>query len=153
MKSNPSLQRFLAPGTELRFTAKQSALQGGDSSEAAPAYFLTPLHELRHLRALIRQGNLVSPGVIAVETNKRIRSDSAGATTQSSAGLDTSTSLNTTSTRANVSMSAGGVDSQKMNQRLKEAFREKIAEYREAVYLLFGYKVTIAAFCFIKCLC
>ena len=32
-------------------------------------------------------------------------------------------------------------DSSKMNQRLKEMFRERISSFREAVYLLTGYKV------------
>jgi len=37
----------------------------------------------------------------------------------------------------------GGVDSTKMNKRLKEMFRERISIFREAVYLLTGYKVDL----------
>ena len=36
---------------------------------------------------------------------------------------------------------AGGVDPTKMNQRLKLIFRERSNQFREAVYLLTGYKV------------
>ena len=32
-------------------------------------------------------------------------------------------------------------DSNKLNQRLKEMFKERIKSFREAVYLLTGYKV------------
>ena len=35
----------------------------------------------------------------------------------------------------------GVVDPNKMNQRLKELFKEKISTFREAVYLLTGFKV------------
>jgi len=41
----------------------------------------------------------------------------------------------------NTSTMAGGVDPAKMNQRLKAIFKEKIAQFREVVYLLSGYKV------------
>ena len=37
----------------------------------------------------------------------------------------------------------GGVDPNKMNQRLKTIFRERINQFREAVYLLTGYKVSV----------
>lgn len=37
----------------------------------------------------------------------------------------------------------GTLDSTKVNTRLKEVFREKISQYREAIYLLFGYKVDL----------
>lgn len=40
-----------------------------------------------------------------------------------------------------VSAAAGGPDSSKLNLRLKEMFRERITSFREAVYLLTGYKV------------
>jgi hypothetical protein len=38
---------------------------------------------------------------------------------------------------------AMGADSNKLNQRLKELFRERIQSFREAVYLLTGYKVDL----------
>ena len=44
------------------------------------------------------------------------------------------------------STSAGagaGADSSKLNLRLKEMFRERITSFREAVYLLTGYKVDL----------
>jgi hypothetical protein len=42
-------------------------------------------------------------------------------------------------------LGGGGVDPNKMNQRLKEIFKEKIATFREAVYLLMGYKVLLCS--------
>jgi mitotic spindle assembly checkpoint protein MAD1 len=41
------------------------------------------------------------------------------------------------------STNAGGPDSNKLNQRLKEMFKERITSFREAVYLLTGYKVDL----------
>lgn len=121
-------------------------------SSDTPTYFVTPLDELKHLKNLVRTGKLVPPSTATVSApisaiteaaHSRPRSGSGTGTSRSSTGsgsLDSSMSMN--ASRSNVSMSAGGVDSQKMNQRLKEVFREKIGEYREAVYLLFGYKVS-----------
>lgn len=45
----------------------------------------------------------------------------------------------------NTSTMTGGVDPAKMNQRLKSIFKEKIAQFREVVYLLTGYKVDLMA--------
>lgn len=36
-----------------------------------------------------------------------------------------------------------GTDTNKLNQRLKEMFKERITSFREAVYLLTGYKVDL----------
>eukprot|EP00603_Paraphysomonas_imperforata_P004455 CAMPEP_0114419764 /NCGR_PEP_ID=MMETSP0103-20121206/4203_1 /TAXON_ID=37642 ORGANISM="Paraphysomonas imperforata, Strain PA2" /NCGR_SAMPLE_ID=MMETSP0103 /ASSEMBLY_ACC=CAM_ASM_000201 /LENGTH=770 /DNA_ID=CAMNT_0001588209 /DNA_START=17 /DNA_END=2329 /DNA_ORIENTATION=- len=139
LKSNPSLERYQIQGEGEQ---AQSITEGSGSGEQkAPSYFVTPIDELNHLKGLIKAGKLVpSSSTDSSESSKRPRSDSASNQSSTGGGLDSS-SLN--ASRANVSMSAGGVDSQKMNQRLKEVFREKIAEYREAVYLLFGYKVDL----------
>jgi hypothetical protein len=51
--------------------------------------------------------------------------------------LNTSHSTNTTI----------GLDSSKMNQRLKEMFKERITSFREAVYLLTGFRVSKIMFC------
>jgi hypothetical protein len=40
---------------------------------------------------------------------------------------------------------AASADSNKLNQRLKEMFKERITSFREAVYLLTGYKVDLYA--------
>lgn len=37
----------------------------------------------------------------------------------------------------------GSIDTTKINARLKEVFKEKIAQYREAVYLLTGYRIDL----------
>ena len=41
--------------------------------------------------------------------------------------------------------SSNTADSNKMNQRLKEMFKERITSFRECVYLLTGYKVRMRA--------
>lgn len=38
---------------------------------------------------------------------------------------------------------ADGIDTSKLHQRLKEAFKERVTAFREAVYLLTGYKVDL----------
>ena len=115
---------------------ESSRIDASNTGQPTPQ-FATPLEELKHLKKLIKTGKLVPPSTSSSsEIEKKGRSDS---TSSSGSLLDNSLSMN--ASRANISMSTGGVDSQKMNQRLKEVFREKIAEYREAVYLLFGYKV------------
>mmetsp|Transcript_31687 Transcript_31687/g.32280 ORF Transcript_31687/g.32280 Transcript_31687/m.32280 type:complete len:267 (+) Transcript_31687:245-1045(+) len=48
-----------------------------------------------------------------------------------------------TSTTGGGSATSVGIDSAKMNKRLKEMFRERISCFREAVYLLTGYKVDL----------
>ncbi len=47
------------------------------------------------------------------------------------------------SSHDNVSTNNQGEDSKKLNQRLKEMFRERITTFREAVYLLTGYKIDL----------
>lgn len=41
-----------------------------------------------------------------------------------------------------INRSSGGYDADKHNSRLKAVFREKIAQFREAIYVLMGYKVS-----------
>ena len=42
-----------------------------------------------------------------------------------------------------VGIGADGIDTSKLHQRLKEAFKERVTAFREAVYLLTGYKVDL----------
>ena len=49
----------------------------------------------------------------------------------------------TISSNDNLSTNNQGEDSKKLNQRLKEMFRERITTFREAVYLLTGYKIDL----------
>lgn len=94
--------------------------------------FMTPLEELKHLRKEV----------------KMLRSQVASVSNVASSGvgpvslLDTSVSMgNTSMVAASAGSSVGGVDASKLNTRLKEMFKERINAYREAVYLLFGFKV------------
>ncbi|CAE7646394.1 MAD1L1, partial [Symbiodinium microadriaticum] len=119
--ANPSL---------LRYGSSDDAVQTQpDASDMIVAHstFITPMDELRHLRK-------------EVKALRHLQSTSAPS---QSTLLDTSISLCNTSSAMTTTASTGGVDSNKMNARLKEMFRERINSYREAVYLLFGYKVEL----------
>jgi hypothetical protein len=60
---------------------------------------------------------------------------------QQSATTSAST-IQASNTSNNNSVLESGADSNKLNQRLKEMFKERITTFREAVYLLTGYKVS-----------
>jgi len=128
LKNNPSLQRF-QPGGGI-----DAALRGsvGDSdSDAGGQLFMTPMDELRHLRKEMKR--------LQVQHQQQshaggLPGDTPAPPTIPQQQMDTSISQPST---------ASVVDSQKLNARLKEMFRERINSYREAVYLLFGYKVEL----------
>jgi hypothetical protein len=93
-------------------------LEGGGSSE-----FMTPIEELKSLRKEMK----------SLHAQMKATSSSA----PSSSGPLPDQELSSVSSAANPNV----VDSNKLNLRLKEMFRERISSYREAVYLLLGYKV------------
>jgi len=64
----------------------------------------------------------------------------AGASSSSSSSAAAAAASNAA---LHTSVMAGGADSSKLNLRLKEMFRERITSFREAVYLLTGYKVDL----------
>ena len=80
---------------------------------SSPAESSVPMEQLKRLRAEARQGGA-----------RRDTAFEAAATCASSS-------------------SSGAADSGKLNQRLKEMFKERITAFREAVYLLTGYKVDL----------
>jgi mitotic spindle assembly checkpoint protein MAD1 len=95
-----------------------------------------------HLRRLLREAVKGGPpGVISVGgmdrsgENELFREDSEGG--------DISVAHNGTSMSAGASSTIA--DSNKLNQRLKEMFKDRITSFREAVYLLTGYKVDLYA--------
>jgi mitotic spindle assembly checkpoint protein MAD1 len=95
-----------------------------------------------HLKRLLREAVKGGPpGVISVGgmdrsgENELFREDSAGG--------DISVAHNGTSLSAGASSTIA--DSNKLNQRLKEMFKDRITSFREAVYLLTGYKVDLYA--------
>lgn len=79
-----------------------------------------PKEQIKHLRSEI----------------KKIRTDNAVASDNSDTRMKDT---------MNTSTAFGGADSSKLNQRLKEMFKERIASFREAVYLLTGYKIDLYA--------
>ena len=104
-----------------------------------PSALARPMEELRHLR----------------EENRRLR-DMALRQVDESSGLaadDKSDAIATPSRRlapttpaatsAATSATPAAPDSSKLNQRLKEMFRERITCFREAVYLLTGFKIDL----------
>ena len=54
--------------------------------------------------------------------------------------------LNTSVANVNVNATSIGIDAAKRITRMKELFRERINSYREAVYLLTGYKVRFCVY-------
>jgi len=61
--------------------------------------------------------------------------------------MDVATAMNTTSggvtSSSNHNNTTASMDTAKLNQRLKEMFKERITSFREAVYLLTGYKIDL----------
>ena len=101
---------------------------------------MTPMDELRHLRKEMKR--------LQVQHQQQshaggLPGDTPAPPTIPQQQMDTSISQPST---------ASVVDSQKLNARLKEMFRERINSYREAVYLLFGYKVRNLYHILITCL-
>jgi hypothetical protein len=83
------------------------------------------------------------PGDVIQRLKDELRSTKAQITEQAQKIIanevgQASKSNNTASSSTAV---ASVVDPNKLNQRLKEMFREKITAFREAVYLLTGFKV------------
>lgn len=75
-------------------------------------------------------------------TNTSVLGGSVASASASAAAKATSSSGSSSSGSGN---SGGGsvVDPAKLNQRLKEMFKEKISTFREAVYLLTGFKMEL----------
>ena len=90
--------------------------------------FRPPMEEIQHLRRELQLAKQVPT------TSTFAQSPTAPTLT---AGSLNNSILNTSTTFAS------NFDSNKVNTRLKECFKERIAQYREAVYLLCGYKVEL----------
>lgn len=104
------------------------------------------LDELKHLRAENRR--LQTLCLQRTDEDEGSRGDSSGEAGGGVSLADLSTvGGRGTSCVASVASTAllGGLDSTKMNKRLKEMFRERISIFREAVYLLTGYKACMHA--------
>eukprot|EP00605_Chrysophyceae_sp_TOSAG23-4_P001240 GSChrysophyteH1.ASY1.ANO1.1351.1 assembled CDS len=77
------------------------------------------------------------------EENEKLRKTAADikeSINTSLAEVNTTASATTPKSRG---LAAVGADSHKLNQRLKEMFRDRIQAFREGVYLLTGYKVDL----------
>ena len=80
--------------------------------------------------------------------NRQLTESLAAASAASSAAAAAAAAAGPSSSLQNTSVAAAGAatsapDSSKLNLRLKEMFRERITSFREAVYLLLGYKVDL----------
>ena len=126
---NPSLLRYGGmAGNDVTLSTQSSAEDPGP-----PPTIRTPMDELRVLRKEVKVlRRQLSNSSAPSSSPQPVPLATAHST------LDTSISLGHTATSVTT---LTGVDSNKMNARLKEMFRERINSYREAVYLLFGYKV------------
>jgi hypothetical protein len=117
------LKRQYNPSYAKSETVEEKDEEGMDiivDKDQTPSY-MTPIEELKALRKEI----------------KTLKSS------PHSAALALSDDLSTSVVGPSTASSSSGIDSNKLNIRLKEMFRERISSYREAVYLLLGYKVPI----------
>lgn len=104
-----------------------------------------PVEELKRLRsenkelknsiALLRQGGCTTCITASSDNSSSSAICSSGSISENA----TNTSLVAPAPQPVLPMST--TDSAKLNQRLKEMFKERITAFREAVYLLTGYKV------------
>jgi hypothetical protein len=106
----------------LRHGVDPETMSAGDA-------FMTPLEELKHLRKEVKM------------LRGQASTGAAAGTMPALSLLDSSVNLGSTSVMASAAGPSSGVDASKLNTRLKEMFKERINSYREAVYLLFGFKV------------
>lgn len=140
LQLNPSFTRHCLRGApaavwgEDLSTLALSGTNSGSGANNAHSSFLTPMDELRAVRRELqaRRGHKPITNADAMDI-------------PSSSGVGDSTFLHTST-----SQSAPAGDADKRNTRLKEMFKERITAYREAVYLLFGYKVETIGSSFIR---
>ena len=81
----------------------------------------------------------------SVASSTAVSSSGAGTLSARGEAADTEPPNNSINTQSSASavVSAADIDNNKMNARLKEMFKERITAFREGVYLLTGYKVTL----------
>lgn len=108
-----------------------SGLGQSSSSDRAPSSI--PMEEVRHLRKQNRELR---------EEVSRLKTEEGSASSAEESTLEGHLSLakGGSGSQSFVATSST-MDSAKLNQRLKEMFKERITCFREAVYLLTGYKV------------
>lgn len=114
---------------------------------------ITPLQTIEQLRRELAHRTAAAAGAGAGAGDTSVsHSHSASMMMMSTAPMtmmtfgspDTASSSSAAAASVSSSSSSGeAVDPNKLHQRLKEVFRERITSFREAVYLLTGYKVSI----------
>lgn len=101
------------------------------------------LQQAQAVIAQQQQGN--ATGAAGSATNGDVNTTTSNTSTSASGNNESvlNTTLNTTSTPADerAALARSIIESNKQNQRLKEMFKDRITTFREAVYLLTGYKV------------
>jgi len=150
LTQNPA-SAAIASASSSSSSAAMQRLQG-------PPVSTVPLEELKRLRV---ENKRLTEALAEAASQVQAMSNNSG---EGGHGLDISTSGSRPSTFPSSSSSSsaaqqtskssrsgdggsggggGGADSSKLNQRMKETFRERITSFREAVYLLTGYKVDL----------
>lgn len=107
-----------------------------------------PIEELKYLRKEVKRlTGLINTSnqYISLTTATNVLETSFAFANPNISKFHTSTSPNTggNPTVGITSNSSNTIDSNKLNVRLKEMFKERITSFREAVYLLFGYKLDL----------
>lgn len=127
---NPSSHSFQSE------VAPTNAVTDSTSSEnKRKSAYITPIEELRRLR----EDNRRLRDMVIQRTNDGDTASSSNNAHTPATGTQTP-AVATSTTPASAST---GIDSSKLNLRLKEMFRERINCFREAVYLLTGYKIDL----------
>lgn len=107
-------------------------------ARAQPAVSSLPREQLKHAKSQVRELHAQVSALAAREQEE-----------EQGPGADVSMNMSAAPRGAPVpsaaAVAAAAADSNKLNQRLKEMFKERITAFREAVYLLTGYKVDLYA--------
>ena len=131
--------------------ASVEAVSRGKTQQPPSQKFNTALEELRHLReenrrlqdlVIQRTDEISNSSSSSNSANQLSSSNVVDQSQQRESVMDTSAVV-TAADANNTSFNVLGPDSNKMNQRLKEMFKERITCFREAVYLLTGYKIDL----------
>ena len=117
---------------------KDNPSAGRLAGQVAPSSL--PMDELKRLR---QENQSLKEAANAQHQNTSDRSDNKECSPDQSLNLSVFPAGNATTIQT-ASKATQEADMMKLNQRLKEMFKERITSYREAVYLLTGYKVMLS---------
>jgi hypothetical protein len=102
-----------------------------------------PMDELKRLRQAVRKTGSAEGVETGDKSSAPPPSESSEAAHNQSMDMSMINKPSSSSSASAAATTASIADAAKMNQRLKEMFKERITAFREAVYLLTGYKIDL----------